>query len=131
VLLDPLSPGGSRHYRVAVFDHRSDAPILVAERVAAVGDILLFDGMFLHRPELRGYWDCSIFVDVRFSISIPRGAQRGEGSSDPTAPYNHRYVRGQELYLRTCEPTRFATVVINNDDLSAPYVVETKRIVQQ
>jgi uridine kinase len=127
VLLDPLSPGGSRQYMVAIFDHRSDAPVLAADRMASVGDILLFDGIFLHRPELRGYWDYSIFLEVQFSVSIPRGAQRGEGSPDPAAPYNHRYVRGQELYLRTCEPTCFATAVINNDDLRAPYVVEAQR----
>lgn len=122
VLLDPLSPGGSRRYKVAVFDHRSDTLIPAAERVASAGNILVFDGIFLHRPELRPYWDYSIFLEVRFSVSIPRAAQRGEGSSDPAAPENHRYVQGQELYLRTCEPARFATIVINNDDLSAPYV---------
>jgi hypothetical protein len=40
-----------------------------------------------------------------------------------SAPSNQRYVRGQELYLRTCEPARFATFTINNDDLLAPYIV--------
>ena len=123
VLLDPLSPGGNRHYRAGVFDHRSDSPVSAPSRVAAPGDILLLDGIFLHRPELRGYWDYSIFLEVAFAVSIPRGAQRGEGSPDPAAPSNQRYVRGQELYLRTCEPARFATVTINNDDLLAPYIV--------
>jgi uridine kinase len=123
VLLDPLSPGGNGHYRAAVFDHRADRPVSAPSRVAAPGDILLLDGIFLHRPELRAYWDYSIFLEVTFAVSIPRGAQRGEGSPDPAAPSNQRYVRGQELYLRTCEPTRFATFTINNDDLLAPYIV--------
>lgn len=126
VLLDPLSPGGSRQYRVAMFDHRADAPVLAGARTASRGDVLLFDGIFVHRPELRRYWDYSIFLDVRFSVSIPRGAQRGEMSADPAAPDNQRYVRGQELYLRT-EPMRFATLVINNDDLNAPYDVAASR----
>jgi uridine kinase len=123
VLLDPLSPGGNGHYRAAVFDHRADRPVSAPSRVAAPGDILLLDGIFLHRPELRAYWDYSIFLEVTFAVSIPRGAQRGEGSPNPAAPSNQRYVRGQELYLRTCEPTRFATFTINNDDLLAPYIV--------
>ena len=123
VLLDPLSPGGSGHYRAAVFDHRSDSPVSAPSRVASPADILVLDGIFLHRPELRAYWDYSIFLEVAFAVSIPRGAQRGEGSPDPEAASNQRYVRGQEIYLRGCEPARFATVTINNDDLFAPYIV--------
>jgi uridine kinase len=122
-LLDPLSPGGRGHYRTAVFDHRSDSPVAEASRVASPGDILVFDGIFLHRPELRAYWDYSVFLEVAFAVSIPRGAQRDDSSPDPEAASNQRYVRGQELYLRTCEPTRFATVTVNNDDLLAPSIV--------
>lgn len=124
VLLDPLSPGGSGQYRVAAFDHRSDSLVHPPAETAAPGDILLFDGIFLHRPELRAYWDYSIFLDVRFAVSVPRGAERGESSPDLAAPSNERYVRGQELYLRSAEPKRFATVIVNNDDLLAPYIVE-------
>jgi uridine kinase len=79
-LLDPLSPGGSRKYRTAVFDHRLDAKVEIPERLGTPGEILLFDGIFLHRPELMYYWDYSVFLDVQFAISVPRGAQRGEGS---------------------------------------------------
>ena len=97
------------------------------EQWGSSGDILILDGIFLHRPELRAYWDYSIFLEVAFAISIPRGAQRGEGSPDPAAPQNQRYVQGQEIYLRTCEPKRFASVTINNDDLAAPYIIERER----
>ena len=124
VLLDPLSEGGSGQYRVAAFDHRSDSPVHAPPETAARGDILLFDGIFLHRLELRAYWDYSIFLEVSFAVSIPRGAQRDDSSPDPEAASNQRYVRGQELYLRSSEPKRFATVTINNDDLLSPYIVE-------
>ena len=127
-LLDPLSPGGTGRYRVAVFDHRTDASIQTPPQRALPGDILIVDGIFLHRPELRAYWDYSIFLEVAFDVSIPRGAQRGEGSPDPGAPENRRYVEGQKLYLQTSEPKRFATVTINNDDLLAPYVVEPRML---
>jgi uridine kinase len=124
LLLDPLSPGGSGHYRRAAFDHRSDQPVERQDEVALPGAVLLLDGIFLHRPELRAYWDYSVFLQVAFTVSIPRGAQRGEGSPDPTAPTNRRYVEGQRLYLRTCDPASLATVVLNNDDLVSPYFVE-------
>lgn len=124
VLLAPLSPGGSGGYRTAIFDHRADAFVSAPEEWASPNAILVFDGIFLHRPELRAYWDFSIFLDVGFDISIPRGAQRGEGSPDPEAPENNRYVEGQRIYLRECRPRQQATITINNEDLAVPYVVE-------
>ncbi len=124
-LLDPLSPGGTRRYRTAVFDHRSDSPVCAPEKYADPGSILVFDGIFLHRPELRGYWDFSIFLEVRFHLSIPRGTRRGEGSADVDAPENRRYVEGQKIYLRDCEPRKFATITVNNEDLAVPYIEAT------
>jgi uridine kinase len=121
VLLDPLGPGGDGRYRTAVFDHRTDSPVTVPEAQAAPGDILVFDGIFLHRPELRPCWDYSIFLEVSFAISIQRCAQRDGSSPDPQAPENRRYVEGQQLYLRECDPRRYATIVINNETLEAPY----------
>jgi hypothetical protein len=37
-----------------------------------------------------------------------------------------RYVEGQELYLRSCTPADRATLVIDNDDLSAPRIVSRR-----
>ena len=122
-LLDPLSPGGSGKYRTAAFDHRSDSPVEMAERYACAGSILIIDGIFLHRPELRNYWDFSIFLEVGFHISIPRGAHRGEGSADPASVGNRRYVEGQGIYLRACEPRTHATVIINNEDMANPRII--------
>jgi uridine kinase len=121
LLLDPLSSGGSRRFKKAAFDHRLDSPVDAPQEEAASSAILLFDGIFLHRPELREYWDFSIFLDVDFSVSIPRGAQRGEGSADPVAPSNRRYVEGQRLYLTECQPWKHATVVIDNNVLDRPH----------
>jgi uridine kinase len=122
-LLDPLSPGGSGRYRSAAFDHRTDSPVSVPEARAEAGEILVFDGIFLHRPELRPYWDFSIFLEVEVALSIRRCAQRDGSSPDPRSPENRRYVEGQQLYLRECEPKRHASVVVNNDDLGAPHLV--------
>lgn len=122
LLLDPLGPGGSRRFRRAAFDHRADAPVLAPEEVARPGDVLLFDGIFLHRDELRAHWDFSIFLDVPFEVSVPRMAGRDGGSPDPDAPANRRYVEGQRLYLARCEPRRRAGVVIDYRDLVHPVV---------
>lgn len=123
-LLDPLSEGGSGRYRSTIFDYSLDQPIHVEEKSAPRDAILLFDGIFLHRPELFGYWDFSVFLDVDFSVSIPRGPRRGEGfgSPDPMAESNSRYVEGQKLYFKECQPKTLATLVIDNNDFSMPRV---------
>lgn len=123
VLLEPLSPGGSGLYRTAVHDVETEKPVFVPEKQAEAGEILLLDGIFLHRPELRGYWDVSVWLEVPFNISVPRMAERDGNSPDPNAPEHQRYVAGQKLYLSESTPQRHATFVIDNSDLSAPFVV--------
>ena len=123
VLLEPLSPGGSGRYRTAVYNVDAETPVTTPEQRAESGAILLLDGMFLHRPELREYWDVSVWLDVPFEVSVPRGAQRGSGSPDLHAPQNRRYVEGQKLYLQHADPRRHATLVIDNCELDAPVLV--------
>lgn len=122
-VLDPLSPGGDRRYRTAAFDHWTDQPVDSEWRHASADAVLIVDGIFLHRPELREFWDFSIFLDVTFEVSIPRGAQRGYGDPDPSAASNRRYVEGQLLYLDRCRPAERASVVIDHNVLDAPVVV--------
>ncbi|MCT9812328.1 hypothetical protein N0K08_16930 [Acidovorax sp. Be4] len=123
VLLDPLSPGGSGDYRCAAFDHQTDAPVDAQLQTAKAGEILVFDGIFLHRPELRAYWDLSVFLAVGFEQSIPRLGARDGGSMDPLAQANRRYVDGQLRYLQDCAPAQAATVVVDNNDWSRPQVL--------
>ena len=126
LLLDPLSPGGSGRYVAKHFDHRLDAAVASAVRQASPTAALIIDGIFLHRPELRAYWDLSIFLKVDFAISVPRGAGRGSdfGSPDPEAPANQRYVGGQKLYFEACMPEQRADIVIDYNDLCDPKILK-------
>ncbi len=124
-LLDPLGPGGSRRYRRTAFNHLTDSEDIAPLETAANDSILLFDGIFAHRPELSLYWDFSILLDTRFEVSIPRTAQRGGGSPDVEAEENRRYVEGQRLYLRECAPKSLATVVVDNNDFDGPILVKS------
>lgn len=122
-LLDPLGPGGTRRYRRAVFDHKTDNVAPVDEVDASPFAILLFDGIFLHRPELLACWDVSIFLKTTFATSVARCALRDGSSADPADPSNQRYVEGQRFYLRSCQPEARATIVIDYNDLSLPKIL--------
>ncbi len=127
-LLDPLSPGGNLAYRPAVFDHRLDQRLDLPWQQAQAGAVLLLDGIFLHRPELRSYWDFSLFLDVPFAVSVARLAQRDGSDPDPEAPGQRRYVQGQQMYLQRCEPWRWARVVLDNSDLAAPFLKKDEEV---
>ncbi|CAM3760249.1 uridine kinase [Deinococcus frigens] len=123
-LLDPLSSDGSLRYRTAIFDVDADQPVSQAELTAQPGSLLIVDSLFLHRPEFRGVWDDSIFLRVDFAVSVPRGAARGPGfgSPDPQAEINRRYTGGNRLYFEEANPEQWAGVVVDHNDLNAPFI---------
>lgn len=121
-LLDPLSPGGSRRYRTASHDLATDQPVNTPWTTAAPGSVIVLDGLFLHREELRGYWDFSIFLDVPFVETARRMATRDATNPDPDHPTMARYVQGQRLYFAACEPADRASMVIDNTNWDRPTI---------
>lgn len=126
-LLAPLGPGGSRHYVPAIFDYRTDSEVPILIRVAEANAVLLFDGVFLLRPELLGYWDFTIFVEAAFATTLARAERRDAGLFGGTEQvrerYGRRYMPGQELYFAECRPKEQATVVVDNDDPWNPVIL--------
>ena len=92
--------------------------------VAAVDAVLLFDGVFLLRPELAEAWDLRIFVVVRPEESLRRALDRDRdlfGSRDEVGRrYRTRYLPGQRLYAARVRPAERADVVVENDDPARP-----------
>lgn len=119
-LLLPLGPGGNRTYRRAVFDFRTDAPASAPIQQAPANAVLLFDGVFLLRPELADLWDYRIFVVVDFDVALERAVMRDQplfGSPIAvTTRYVQRYAPGQRLYLEAVRPQTHADVVVRNND---------------
>ncbi len=130
-LLDPLGPGGNRVYFSAIFDFRSNVPVCIPEQKAPIDAVLLFDGVFLLRPELNGCWDYSIFVQANFEVAVARAIRRdaslfGAGT-DIAARYWTRYVPGQRIYLQAVKPAECANIVIENDDPANPKLIGQER----
>jgi uridine kinase len=118
-LLDPLGPGETLLYRRRVFDFKTDHQISAPTEQAKGDEILLFDGVFLLRPELAGYWDYAIFVDVSFETSLKRAMCRDRylfgDPEEVRRRYIQRYIPGQQIYLRDCQPKSKAHAVLGND----------------
>ncbi|MBW7876137.1 MAG: hypothetical protein H3C47_09135 [Candidatus Cloacimonetes bacterium] len=130
LLLHPLGPGGDLKIKRAVFDYRTDKPIVSDWQIVARHSVLIMDGVFLHRSELRGFWDWSIFLHVPFDVTIQRAILRdGDlfGQEDQIRQrYDQKYIPAQKMYLQWENPSDKATVVIDNSDFDEPVVIQTK-----
>jgi uridine kinase len=127
VLLDPLGPGGSRAYRPAVFERLADVPVSSPTTAVAAEDaILLFDGVFLLRPELAHVWDFRILVSVEFEECLRRALTRDislYGSrQEVERRFRNRYMPGQRLYREAARPAAMADVIVANDDPAHPTI---------
>ena len=126
-VLAPLGPGGSRVFRRATFDFRTDTPLTAIAEAAPTNAVLLLDGVFLLRDELRAYFDFSIFVRAVFSVTLRRAEHRDYelfGSVQAVRErYTQRYIPGQQIYLNTAQPERWASVIVDNDDPANPSLI--------
>lgn len=129
-LLKPLGPDGNRKYRRSIYDYRKEqynqSPILIAPK----DSVLLFDGIFLHRPELIQYWDFSIFVEANFKVAVERAIKRdmmNDGDEIQKEEYFkrywQRYVPGQMIYLEEVKPRDLASLVVDNNKFDEPFLI--------
>ena len=122
-LLDPWRSGAGAAYRKRWHALATDAFVDEApERVPEWG-ILVFDGVFAQRPELRYAWDLVVYVDAPDEVRVARMADRDGGSADPTHPDQARYLDAQRFYRDLVDPRARAHIVVDNTDLAHPTVL--------
>ena len=128
-LLDPLSWVPPAPYREAAFDEPSDSPVESPLEEARPGAILVFDGLFLQRPELASYWDFVIYLDGERRVGDARIRGATERCPPGGAGFLHlarwwalleRYVGGIRIYVEACEPQERADAVVDNNDFLHP-----------
>lgn len=105
------------------FDYRAAREFVLTHTDDAV---VLFDGVFLLRPELRDVWDFHVFVSVGFEEILRRALRRDVarfGSPEEVKRrYRVRYIPAQQLYLASARPELAADAIVYNDDPSRPWL---------
>ena len=134
-LLTPFRTGIGSEYSTECFDEPSDRPVEAETQTLAGDEILLFDGIFACRPELAGYWDYVIHLDGRVRVNLGRlGVVMADAPTETLAVVDHvltwvermdRYTSGMAIYLDSDRPLERADLVIDNNDLAAPFVVSS------
>jgi uridine kinase len=115
ILIEPFRIGHIGSFVLQGFDLDRNMAILPKWSSGPDDAILIVDGIFLNRPELRGLWNYSIWLEVDPSILATRLVGRDGETTTPK-----RYSQGQKLYLKDARPREAATAIINNDDFDHP-----------
>jgi uridine kinase len=116
-LLSPFTEG-STTVVPRCFDYVLAQPVEPEPVAVPEVAVLVFDGVFLLRPELRDWWTLSIYLRVPEEVTLARALVRdvdAMGSEEEIERrYRQRYLPGQALYWAGADPERTASIVIEN-----------------
>lgn len=114
----------------ARYDFRTDRPRDTTVTVPARA-VLVFDGVFLLRPELRPLWTLSVYLRISPAETLRRALVRDRdlfaSAAETDHRYRTRYLPGQALYRAEADPEAAADVLVDNEDPTAPRVVRQER----
>lgn len=128
-VLTPAATPSAAHVRTSCHDLTSDERRTPEWTPVAGTAVVLVEGVFLHRPELREAWDFSVFLRTSFDVTVPRAVRRDGGDpAEVQARYEQRYVAGQRLYLAESHPERRATWVVDHDDPLNPEILRAQSL---
>ena len=89
--------------------------------------MLVVDGVFLLRAELRRWWTLAVYLDVPDDVVLARARIRDAaelgGPDAVERRYRARYLPGQALYRQESGPLEQAHVVVDHTDPEDPRVL--------
>jgi uridine kinase len=108
-----------RSLRVEV-DHAEETSTAYLRRLHAYDDIdvILLEGILLLKPELRGYYDLSVWIECSFATALERAlprAQEGLSPQDTIRVYETTYFPAQRIHFARDDPRQAATLIVDND----------------
>jgi uridine kinase len=124
-LLGPFAAGAAtvttREFDLARDEPAGAPPVPVPERA-----VLVFDGVFALRPELRPYWTIGVYLAVPPGEALRRALARDVPALGTLAEvrrrYRARYLPGHELYLADADPESAADLVVDMTHVEAPVI---------
>ena len=119
-VLRPLGPNGDMRYVEGTFDHHRDRPLTAEVSVAPINSILVMDGSFLFRNEVRFLFDLRVFVELDYVTAEDRASSRDIGlfgsQEDARRVIRGRYHGAHRLYEEAMSPRQCAHFVVDNVD---------------
>jgi uridine kinase len=116
----------ARGYYEDAYDY--DAVVNALVRPLSGNTILLFEGIFVFRTKINGYWDYRILVEVDAETSLARSMVRDTGligAADVVRrKLEERYEPAWQMYVDKENPEGKADVVIDNREVDSPLILK-------
>ncbi|MEV0728155.1 uridine kinase [Polymorphospora sp. NPDC050346] len=129
LLLQPAGPDGSGDCVLCSIDPLTQIDHRDVVAVAAADTVLIVDGVFAFRPQINGFWDFRIWLDVDEDTSVRRGTHRDQdwAGAQAEAVHRDRYLVAERLYLAEVDPLRLVDVVVDNTLFDHPRLLRDRR----
>ncbi|WMM23784.1 hypothetical protein RBU61_12715 [Tissierella sp. MB52-C2] len=114
-ILMPIKEGTEIHEEIEVYDKDNDIYTLEQIEIPQ-GSILLLEGVFLQRKEMREYFDYVIYLDVPKEVRLNRVINRDKyigNSEDIKLKYERRYFPSEDKYIEEYCPIQNADYILN------------------
>ena len=124
LLLDPLGPGGDLRYATEVFDLLLDRAIAPRKIAADPAAVVIVDGSFLQKAELKLSWDFIVLMEATEAEARRRSVLRdtllvgGREAADEL--YAKRYGPAFAIYEAECGPREGAHAWVDNSSFINP-----------
>jgi uridine kinase len=129
LLLDPSDPNADGIVSLCSIDPITQVDHSAVKTVMPANGVLVVDGVFAFRPEINGYWDLRVWVEIDPELSVRRGTERDAEMVGSTGEaeilHRDRYLASELLYMSEVDPRSLAEVIVDNVDFDRPRLVRT------
>lgn len=126
-LLHPFQAGYPA-VRTQAYDHCVERTVEAHPAPVAARSVLVLDGVFLLRPELRPRWTLAVRLEIPPAETLRRALLRDVAAFGSAAEvrtrYEKRYLPAQALYDAEVDPRLHAHVVVDNTEPDLPRVTK-------
>jgi len=125
-ILEPIKQNNCLQKTITHLNLQTDEFDLIKTYDIDQDTFVLFEGVFLFRPELVKFLDYKIFVHIPFEMMKQRAAIRDlpTQGQEVMRKYEQKYIPAQQKYIAEISPHLIADLVTDNTDWQNPIVVK-------
>ena len=113
-IIRPIRNGKNFSKAIELYDKEKDTYFYQQAEIP-VGSIVIVEGVFLQKEELKGIFDYVVYMDISRETRLARVLKRDSYIGDEEqikAKYEKRYFPAERFYMQNCEPKIKADYVI-------------------
>jgi uridine kinase len=114
-ILSPIKRGDKIDKLIELYDKENDRYV-IEQIYIPHGSVLILEGIFLQRKEIKNYLDFTIYLDVPQGVRLNRVLTRDEyigGLDEIKCKYERRYFPAEEKYILEYSPIENADFILN------------------